>query len=277
MDSLFSRSSSFRSFNPTRLDYAALMGVFGALGLVFLAIYFGGDLLSFFDLNSFLIVVGGTIGATLINFPINDVQRALAVIRTAFFPDEQSLRERMKKLVEMSRRARADGLLVLQIDASREPDAFFRKCIQLVVDNHPAAEIRKILETEMSFLEERHRRGAMIFHSMGNVAPAMGLIGTLIGLVQMLRQLDDPSAIGPAMAVALLTTFYGAVLAYIVFFPLAGKLRTRSQEEMLLKELTMEGMLAISENINPRLVEERLVCYLPPEKRFSLFEPAAEF
>ncbi len=253
------------------------MGVCGALGLVFLAIYFGGDLLSFFDLNSFLIVVGGTIGATLINFPINDVQRALAVIRTAFFPDEQSLRERMKKLVEMSRRARADGLLVLQIDASREPDAFFRKCIQLVVDNHPAAEIRKILETEMSFLEERHRRGAMIFHSMGNVAPAMGLIGTLIGLVQMLRQLDDPSAIGPAMAVALLTTFYGAVLAYIVFFPLAGKLRTRSQEEMLLKELTMEGMLAISENINPRLVEERLVCYLPPEKRFSLFEPAAEF
>ena len=253
------------------------MGALGALGLVFLAIYFGGGLLSFFDFNSFLIVFGGTIGATLINFPLDEFRRALAVLKTAFLPDEHSLKDRMRKIVDMSRRVRAEGILVLQKEVYREPDAFFRKCIELVVDNHPVADIRKILETEMLFLEDRHRRGAMIFHSMGNVAPAMGLIGTLIGLVQMLRQLDDPSAIGPAMAVALLTTFYGAVLAYIVFFPLAGKLRTRSEEEMLLKELTMEGMLSILENVNPRLVEQRLLCYLPPEKRFSVFDPVTEF
>jgi len=154
----------------------------------------------------------------------------------------------------------------------RERDPFFKKCLMLLVDGYDAPELRKILEMELAYLDDRHRRGARLFQTMGAIAPAMGLIGTLIGLVQMLGNLDDPSEIGPAMAVALLTTFYGAVLANLVFLPLAGKLRTRSEEETLYKEMTIEGICGIAEGLNPRMIKQRLFSFLPPEKRYAEYE-----
>jgi chemotaxis protein MotA len=238
---------------------------------VLLAILLGGGLASFLDLESFLIVIGGTIGATLITFPLDDFARTLVVLRTAFFPNEDVAHPRIARLVELAKVARSEGELSLEQFSRSEPDPFFRKAIELIVDRIPPDEARRILEIEMAFLEDRHRRGAQLFQTMGTVAPAMGLIGTLIGLVRMLEHLEDPSRIGPGMALALLTTFYGALLAYILFLPLAGKLRARSEQEVLIKEITVEGIMCIAQGTNPRLVEQRLLSFLPPEQRYSLF------
>lgn len=254
------------------IDYATLTGIACAFGLVLLAIVLGGNFLSYLDFESALIVLGGTVGATLITFPLEDFQKTFEVLRPALFPDHASARHRMDKLLEFAKVSRAEGGLSLETYAFREPDPFFRKCLELVVDQVPKDDIKRILDIELSFLEDRHRRGAQILQTMGAVAPAMGLIGTLIGLVRMLQNLHDPSQIGPGMAVAILTTFYGALLAYVVFLPLAAKLRMRSEEEQLIKELTIEGALCIVDGLNPRIIEQRLQSFLPPGERHSQFE-----
>ena len=253
-------------------DYATAFGITAAFGLVFLAILFGGNISSFLNLNSFLIVFGGTIGATLVNFPMQDLARSFVVLQTTIWPNPSSGAKRIRRLVELATRARVDGALALESVVYQEQDPFFRKCIQLLVDGIPVEEVRRTLEIELLHIEDRHRRGAQIFQAMGAIAPAMGLIGTLVGLVQMLEHLDDPAKIGPGMATALLTTFYGAMLAYVVFNPLSGKLRARSQSETNIKEMTIEGVLCILKDMNPRLIEQRLLCFLPPELRVSQYE-----
>lgn len=274
MDSLFSGSLSLRPSVTREVDYATLGGAAAAFGLMFLAILFGGGVILFIDFPSFLIVIGGTIGATLVNFPLEDFKRTVDVVRTAFFPVRTSAMQRVSRILELARRARAEGLLSLQSEIFLESDPFVRKCIELAVDGYEPKEIRRILDIELAFLEDRHRRGAQLFQTMGNVAPAMGLIGTLIGLVQMLQNLNNPEQIGPAMAVALLTTFYGAVLANILFLPLAGKLRARSEGEKLIKQISVEGIIGIVENANPRLIELRMLSFLSPDARRSEYEPS---
>jgi len=258
-------------FLKPQVDRATYLGTLAAFGLVFIAMCLGGSIGAFFDFKSFLIVVGGTLGATLITFPIDDFKKTLAVLRAAFFPDAFSAEHRIRKIIDIAHRARVNGVLSLQTDLYREPDPFLKKCLELLVDDLKANDIRRILEIDISFLGDRHRRGAQIFQTMGSIAPAVGLIGTLIGLVQMLGHLETPEAIGPSMSLALLTTFYGAVLANLVFLPLAGKLRARSEEETLLKQMTIEGIMCLLENTNPRLIEQRLMGFLSPEKRFSQF------
>ncbi|MFN8392314.1 MAG: motility protein A [Bdellovibrionota bacterium] len=253
-------------------DYATFTGIAAAFGLVLLAILLGGQPTSFLDLNSFLIVFGGTIGATFINYPMHDVTRTLMIVRNTLWPEESSGPRRMREIVELAGRARSEGVLSLEGYAYTNDDPFFRRCVQLLVDGLQYEDVRRTLELELLHIEDRHRRGAQIFQSMGTIAPGMGLIGTLIGLVQMLQHLEDPSKIGPGMATALLTTFYGAFLCYVVFNPLAGKLRSRSHEETNIKEMTIEGILCILRDMNPRLIEQRLLCFLPPEQRQSKFE-----
>ena len=253
------------------VDYATLWGAAAAFGLVLLAILLGGGLGSFIDIKSLLIVVGGTLGATLITFPLYDLARTLTIIRPALFPDESSAQHRIDKIIDLSNKTRAEGELSLEALTYSELDSFLRKCIELVVDGTPPEEIHRILQIEVSHLEDRHRRGAQLLQTMGSISPAMGLIGTLIGLVRMLENLDDPANIGPGMALALLTTFYGAMLAHLVFLPLAGKLRTRSEEERLIKELTAEGILSVAQGVNPRIIEQRLQSFLPNEQRYSRF------
>ena len=271
MENSLQKLYATRGTRVVRLDHATLFGALSAFGLVFLAIALGGGLSSFLDIKSLLIVLGGTIGATLVAFPMEELTRTLGIIRPAFFPDDSSAQERIHRLLEIANRARRNGALSLQADIYRESDPFLMKCIELLVDGLKPHEIKKTLEIDLSFLEDRNRRGAELFQTMGTIAPAMGLVGTLIGLVQMLQHLDNPAAVGPAMSLALLTTFYGAILAYIICFPIAAKLRARSREEAMLKEMSIEGVLCILEGLNPRILEQRLLSFLPPEQRVSQY------
>ena len=257
--------------NRKDFDVATLFGILAAFGLVVIAIALGGGALSFFNVKAVLIVIGGTIGATLVNYPIEDFVKTSRVVRAALFPDRSSSSKRIKTILRLSRKIRASGgsMLAAEDEVYRLDHGFFRKGLELLIDDSQPQEIRRILDIELSVLEERHRKGASLFQTMGNVAPAMGLIGTLIGLVHMLQSLNSPQDIGPAMAVALLTTFYGAILAHIVCLPIAGKLRSRSEEELLYKQMTIEGVVALAENASPQMIEQRLLSFLPPEERLS--------
>lgn len=255
----------------SRLDRATVGGIVAAFGLMAFAIIRGGGVLMYFDFDSILIVVGGTIGATLITYPLQEIRRTTLVLRNALLPDSRSEVLRVHRVLEVAERARRTGALSLEGESYYEPDPFFRTCLQLVVDSAPAEKARELLQLELDNLAERHRQGAQIFQTMGTSAPAMGMIGTLIGLVAMLQNLNDPSKIGPGMATALLTTFYGAFLSYVVFLPLAGKLRARSREEILLKQMTVDGIISVIEQMNPRLIEQRLLAFLPPDMRRSQY------
>lgn len=271
-DLIFDDDRPIRATRTTEPDFATLIGVVIALGLVIGAIVLGGEVLSFFDFNSLLIVVGGTVGATLITFSAEDLQRAGAVVRQVMYEAPLEADVRVRTLTEISRRARSDGLLALEHHAFRERDPFLRKGLQLLVDGFPADAIERTLKIDLDQAVDRHRRGALIFQTMGTLTPAMGLVGTLIGLVQMLRNLEDPSKIGPGMATALLTTFYGAFLAYLVLLPIAAKLRNRSADEAKVKLLTIEGLVSIAKEMNPRLVEQQLQLFLPPDHRFGTMD-----
>lgn len=253
------------------MDIATLLGTISAFGLVILAIFMGGGLSLFISPPSLMIVVGGTLGATMINYPLRDVIGALGVVKNVFFTKPLPIEKIAGKFVAFAGRARREGILSLESDIDSISDDFFKKGLQLSIDGIEPQSIQEILETEIDFLRERHHLGAEIFTTMGSFAPALGMIGTLIGLVQMLQSMDDPNAIGPAMAVALLTTFYGSVLANLVFMPVAGKLRTRSKEEILIKEMIVQGVISLCRGDNPRLIEQKLLSFLAPKFRESIF------
>ena len=252
-------------------DSGTLIGLVIAFGLVAVAIMLGSGASVFVDLPSLCIVLGGAFGAALITYPVEDVLKLPELIKSALFFDSSSGQIRLKRILEVSERFRTDGPPALQQEQAREGDLFFRKSLGLVADAIPSEDIRRILDLEIGFQMDRHRKGSQLLTSLGTLAPAMGLIGTIIGLVQMLKSLDDPSAIGPAMAVALVSTFYGSVLANLVFIPLAGKLKVRSEQEVLLKEMTLEGMVNISRGMNPRILEECLHGFLSPEARYTRY------
>jgi chemotaxis protein MotA len=249
------------------MDLATILGILSAFVLVFAAIATGSGFGIFLNLPSAFIVIGGTMGATLINFPLREVFSILRVVKNAFFTDSFDPREAISELVALARKSRKSGILALEEASMNNDNQFMRQGLTLLVDGLDSTAIEDIMNIEIDNTRERHQLGAEILTSMGNVAPAMGLIGTLIGLVQMLQTMDDPSRIGPAMAVALLTTFYGAILANIFFLPLAGKLRRRSQQEIFAKGLVLEGILAIARGENPRIVEHKLESYLPRVQR----------
>ncbi len=259
--------SKFGTNDSEQFDYATVLGALCAFGLMFLAILHGGNIPAFINISSLLIVIGGTIGATLITFPLEEFMRAGDVMRHALYVRRPDVEQRLYRLTDLARLARLHGTLSLEPHVFSEPDPFFRKALQMLVDGIPADEIRRSLEVEIISLDERHRRGAQLFQTMGTAAPAMGLIGTLIGLVQMMQNLTDAASIGAGMATALLGTFYGAVLAYVIFMPLAGKLRARSREETRCRELTLEGILAMVRQSNPVIMEQQLEGFLPPEAR----------
>jgi chemotaxis protein MotA len=249
------------------MDLATIIGILLAFGLVFTAIAKGGHALAFIDVTAMFIVMGGTLGATLVNYPLKNVFGVLGVVKNAFFTTAEQPSDVIKRFLEYANRARREGILSLEPLLKEIDDDYLRKGLQLTVDGLEPQTIQEILETEISSLEERHESGADILSVLGTFAPAMGMIGTVIGLVKMLKTIDDPSTIGPAMAVALITTFYGALLANLVFIPLAGKLRNRSKEEIHLREMILEGVLSISKGENPRIIEEKLNSFIPPKHR----------
>jgi chemotaxis protein MotA len=254
------------------MDLATIIGIVSAFSLVIIAVASGGGLTWFLDGPSALIVFGGTFGAVLINYPLADVLGVIKVAQNAFFKKEQKARAAIDLLVTMSKVSRKEGMLALQNMTHRLRDPFLVKAVHLIIDGLEPVDVTNILETELDFIEERHRLGAEIFTTMGNYAPAMGMTGTLIGLVQMLMTMNDPSSIGPAMSVALVTTFYGVILAYLLFLPLAGKLKRLSAQELLVKQLIINGILSIQAGDNPRILEQKLHAFISPHERKSVFK-----
>lgn len=253
------------------MDLATIIGIISGFGLVIVAMSMGGGLLWFINIPSALIVLGGTFGAVFINYPIADVLGVAKVAKNVFFQKQELPSQIIEQLVELSRIARREGILALEKKEDEIKNTFLMKGVRLMIDGMEPAVLSSILRTELDYLSERHRAGADVFSSMGNFAPAMGMMGTLIGLVKMLMQMDDPSSIGPAMAVALITTFYGVILANLIFLPIAGKLKARSANEVLVKELIMYGILSVQSGDNPRVLEEKLNSFLPPGERKTLF------
>ncbi|HPG37972.1 MAG TPA: motility protein A [bacterium] len=221
----------------------------------------------FFNLPSVLIVMGGTAASTLLCYPLSDMSKLLKVMKNAFTVKIDTVQETIEFWYVLSRKARKDGLLALEEDIYATNDGFTRKGIQLMVDGIKKEVINEILLMELSYIEERHIIGQKILKVMGTYAPAFGMIGTLIGLVQMLTQLTDPSKIGSGMAVALITTLYGSFLANVVFLPFATKLERRSQQELQIKQLIINAIWSIQAGDNPRLLNEKLLSILSPSLR----------
>ena len=254
------------------MDIATILGVFSAFALVITAISTGGGLSAFINIPSFMIVAGGTLGATFINYPLKDVLKVAAILKNAVFQKKNTPQDWIPVFVDFAKKARKEGVLSLEGVVANMRDPFLQKGIQMAVDGLEPQSIRDILETGIEFIRTRHRLGVDIFASMGAFSPAMGLIGTLIGLVHMLQSMQDPSSIGPAMAMALITTFYGALMANVLFLPISGKLKNRSEEELFVKELMMEGVMAVTKGDNPRIVEQKLHAFLAPRFRQSAYK-----
>ena len=253
------------------VDIATIIGIVVSFGLMIWAILMGGPLSLFIDTPSIAIVFGGTAGVALISFPLADVLGTIAIFKKTVLIREADTNALIAQMMEFATKARKGGILSLQDSIDQVEDQFLVKALQMAVDGQEPADLKTMLQTEIDNIAARHSNGAQILDTMGAIAPAMGMVGTLIGLVQMLQNMSDPAAIGPAMAVALLTTFYGAVLANVLFLPMAGKLKTRSKTEILQKTVITEGMESILSGENPRIMEQKLHAYIAPRKRESVF------
>ncbi len=250
------------------MDIATVVGLVLGLGLVLGSIMMGGGgLAPFINVPSMMITIGGSFAALLINFPIGTCLGVLGVVRNCFFQKLPTPQELIDQFKELSGIARRDGLLALEEKVGGVTDPFLSRGLAMVIGGAPKEEIELVLETEVSFIDERHKLGKKVIDALGAAAPAFGMIGTLIGLVQMLRTLDDPSKIGGGMATALLTTLYGALIANLFCIPLAGKLDTRNKEEIMTRELMTAGLLALVEGQSPRTVESRLAAFLSAKVR----------
>lgn len=225
---------------------------------------------SFIDFPSILITVGGSIAALFISYPMGTVLSTINVVKKCFLvkiPDGAAVIRQFKELATIVRK---DGMLALEQQVEKMSDDFMKRGLEQVISGANEDQLRSVLETELSAIESRHAVGKQIVDSLGAAAPAFGMIGTLVGLVQMLRSLDDPSQIGGGMAVALLTTLYGAIIANVACIPLASKLENRSKEEIAARELMVTGLVGLSQGLAPRAIEEHLAAYLAPKRRKEL-------
>lgn len=247
------------------MDLATLVGIIGAFGFVIGAMIASGGLGMFIDVPSVLIVFGGSIFVVLMKFNLAQVIGAGKVLGKAFMLKMDKPDELIEQTVVMADAARKGGFLALE--EAVITNSFMQRGVDMLVDGHEMNVVRDTLEKEIELTEARHKLGASIFKALGDVSPAMGMIGTLVGLVAMLSNMSDPKSIGPSMAVALLTTLYGAVLANMVAIPLADKMELRMTETVMNKNLIMDGVLAIQDGKNPRVIEGMLKNYLAEGKR----------
>ena len=247
------------------MDIATLVGFLGGLGIIVGAIATGGDLMLFVNVPSILIVFGGTFMVTLMRIPLSDFFRSFGVAFKAFMNKQENSSALIEEAVRLAESARKNGLLALEGEEIN--NQFLRRGISLCVDGHDPDLVRKMLSSDINQTIERHESGQDMWKSVGDMAPAMGMIGTLVGLVQMLSNMSDPASIGPAMAVALLTTLYGAVIANAFAIPLSDKLASVSARERLNKSLIMETISAIQEGMNPRVLETLLNNFIAEKKR----------
>lgn len=245
------------------MDLATVGGIAMGGALILISIIMGGvGLGPFINIPSMMIVGGGTVAATLVKFPMKSVFGVSKLIRKTMFMQKYSLQEEIERFNEFAKVAKREGLLALEQKAAGVDDPFLTKALQLLVDGTSAEALQAVMETEIDNIRERHAEGKGVLETMGAAAPAFGMIGTLIGLILMLQALDDPSSIGVGMATALITTFYGVLLANLLFLPLAGKLEGRSKEEVLMKELIMTGVLSLQAGDSPYIVTDKLQAFV---------------
>ena len=254
-------------------DLATILGAFFAIGLIVVAIIMGQSNASFFNAPALSIVLGGTIAATAISYTLSELRSAghviaHTVIRKAYNPSAYA-----KSLMDIAVVARKHGILaVSQYENELNKNPNLKSVMQLVIDGYQPEDIERMLQQEIAALAERHKRSASMSRRASEVAPAMGLIGTLVGLVQMLADLENPEKIGPAMAVALLTTFYGAILGTVIMAPLSVKLEKNSADEILIRTLIATAALSIARHENPRRLEMLLNSELPPSEQINYFK-----
>lgn len=259
------------------MDLASLIGIISGIFFLIFTMWIGADwditgLGGFLDWPSILCVVGGTIASTMISFPLPALANAVKAVRLVFMPPSVDPAGAIAEIIKLANLARKEGILALEESASNMEDDFLKKGIMLIVDGTDPELTRSIMETELAYIDNRHGAVKGVWDFIGSVGPAWGMIGTLIGLILMLRTLDDPGSIGPKMAVALVTTFYGSVIANFIANPFANKLKTYSDEEALMKEVLIEGMLSIQAGENPRIIEEKLKSFLAPALRAAVAE-----
>jgi chemotaxis protein MotA len=250
------------------VDIATLLGLFGGIAVIVAAIASGSELLGFLNIPGLLIVLAGTLAATLIKFPFNQFLESLRLAVRVFRFEQEKPAEIIRLANALASKVRQRGVLAL--DDEQVPNALMQKGLQLAVDGHPPEFVRRVLQKEVQLSLERHEVGERLFRAIGESAPAFGMIGTLIGLIQMLSNMQDPKSIGPAMAIALLTTLYGAMIANLIALPIADKLEARTREERILKLLIIESMASIQQGQNPRIMDEMLETYLSHDERQQL-------
>lgn len=222
-----------------------------------------GQLINFWDISSVLIVFGGTIAALMVSYPINYFAKIPHHLKIILFPTKFNAPEYIREIVELAKTARGEGILALQDKVEDIQDNFFRNSLNLVIDAVDAEKVKVLMETELDYLDERHAQDRAFYARGSAYAPAFGMIGTLIGLVNLLQSLSDPDAIAPAMSVALVTTFYGSILSNLIFAPISNKLKVRHDEEYLCKMIVCEGVQAIQAGDSPRFIEDKLTQLLP--------------
>lgn len=247
------------------MDISTVIGL--VLILILMVVGMGFNLSPFIDMQSIAIVVGGTGGALLMSYPLPVVLKIGGVMKNAFFNSLPDVGIVISTLVSFSEKARREGLLALEADVESLKDEFMKKGIQLIVDGTDPELVKSILDTEVSFIDERHTIGKGMMDTGASLGPAFGMLGTLIGLILMLGNLSDPGSLGPAMAIALITTLYGSFIANVVFTPLANKLGYYNSREVLSKQMVIEGILSIQAGDNPKVLEEKLKSFLSGAER----------
>ena len=254
------------------MDLGTVIGLVLIMALLLGSMTMGVGVGAYIDAPSALIVIGGSIGALMISFKPSQMKQFTIIFMIAIKPPQEDVPALIQRLVEFATKARKDGILALEGDISNEENAFLKKGLSMAIDGSEPDTIRELLEIEMEQTNARHKVHGSIFSSWSGLAGAMGMIGTLIGLVAMLLNMADPSAIGPSMAVALLTTMYGAIIGNVFGGPIAAILGIRNDEETLVQEMILAGIMSIQAGDAPRVLEAKLLSYLPPSERVSQFD-----
>lgn len=251
------------------MELGTIVGLIGGIAVILFGMFSGGDIRGYIDVSSIVVTMGGGLFCTILSYPLADTIKAMRTIPLIFRKPKSTAIETIQLLVELSQKARREGLLALESAQSEIKEDFLRKAMELVVDGIEADIIKTTMQLDIDSMAVRHQNGQAYFKTMAAQFPAWGMIGTLMGLVNLLRTLDDPSTIGPAMALAIITTLYGSVLANFVCNPIAEKLGGNSAEEIRLREMMMEGVLSIQSGENPRLMEHKLKTFLSPAQQLE--------
>lgn len=258
------------------MEFATIIGLFLGWGALITAhMMEGGSIASLLNVSAAVIVFGGTLGTAFICFPMQDVLNLPKMMGQAFSRNNISPEAIVPRLVGYAEKARREGLLALEAEVADANDTFLQKGMQLVADGIDLNTVKDMLETELSFIAARHASAYGILEAMGGFAPTMGIIGTVMGLISVLGNLSDPSKLGPSIAVAFIATLYGVSSANLLWLPLGVKLKRKSEEEILVREMMLAGILSIQSGDNPQIVEEKLKSYLSPSQRLAM-APAEE-